>query len=252
LNRRMFLKLSAAMTTVAAAGIGLERTLANGNPPEGFAKAGGRSQPIEAKVDRKTGDVTINPDVIMRHSMCMGCYGSCGNRIKIDRKTGQILRVQGNPYNRTSADTLPYEAPLTEAYQAFSQYQDKGLTHRGAICARGNSTIASHYDPMRVLVPLKRAGARGEGKWKPLTWEKAIEETVEGGKLFAEIGKDRVVEGFRQVYDRKTPLDPANPWYGPKSNQLVINGGRGDGRSDFMPRFSGAFGTPNYFRHSNT
>lgn len=37
-----------------------------------------QGQPSEACIDVETGEVTINKDVIVRYSTCLGCYSSCG------------------------------------------------------------------------------------------------------------------------------------------------------------------------------
>jgi anaerobic selenocysteine-containing dehydrogenase len=37
-------------------------------------------------------------------------------------------------------------------------------------------TISHVYDPDRVLYPMKRIGKRGEGKWKRITWNEALDE----------------------------------------------------------------------------
>lgn len=252
MNRRTFLKLSAMVGTAAAAGIGLERVGATSEPPASLPSFR-HGQPVEARIDMATGKVEPNPAVLMRNSACLGCFSTCGNRVKIDRQSGQIMRVFGNPYNPNNTENpLPYETSVKDAFLAFSGYQDKGLAGRATVCARGNSTVQSHYDPMRVLVPLKRAGKRGDGKWQPISWEQALNETVEGGPLFQHLGETQVIEGFRQVRDLKTPLDPAAPEYGPKANQLVFIGGRGDGRTPFAPRFTGAFGSVNFYNHAAT
>lgn len=247
MKRREFFKLSAIGTT-ALAGLGLNHFIMAGEPPE-FAPISGSGQEVEARIDSKTGQVQTNPNILMRHSACLGCYSSCGNRVKIDKRTGKILRVYGNPYNPHNAGpALSYGAPLTESYLAFSTYQGRGHKGRATLCARGNATLDAHYDPYRNLVPLKRTGKRGEGKWKPITWEQAIQETVEGGELFKDLG-EKAVEGLHQVYDVKTPMDPSQPELGPKSNQLVLIGGRGDGRTPYAARFMGAFGSVNNFSH---
>src|SRR5512132_2733822 len=44
---------------------------------------------------------------------------------------------------------------------------------RGMVCARGNAGLQQVYDPARLKKPLIRAGARGEGKWKPVSWDEA-------------------------------------------------------------------------------
>lgn len=251
MKRRDFFKMTAFVGAAATTGLGINKLSFAGGPPE-FAPISGSGQEIEARIDLKTGQVEANPSILMRHSSCLGCYSSCGNRVKIDKRTGKMLRVSGNPYHPQNAGPiLAYDAPLTDSYLAFSRYKERGHAGRATLCARGNATLEAHYDPYRILVPLKRAGKRGEGKWKPITWEQAIQETVEGGELFKEFGEN-TVEGFRQVYDPKTPMDPSQPELGPKSNQLVMIGGRGDGRTSFGNRFFGAFGSVNTFTHGYT
>lgn len=247
MKRREFFKVSAFLGAAAVTGLGINK-LSFADEPPAFASVSGSGKEVEARIDLETGEVAVNPNILMRHSACLGCYSSCGNRVKIDKRSGKILGVTGNPYNPQSAIALPYEAPLKDSYLAFSRYKDRGHAGRGTLCARGNATLDAHNDPFRILVPLKRTGKRGEGKWKPVTWEQAVQETVEGGELFKDLG-EKSVEGFRQVYDVKTPLDPSQPELGPKSNQLVMIGGRGDGRTAFGGRFSGAFGTVNNFSH---
>ena len=47
---------------------------------------------------------------------------------------------------------------------------------RGKICSKGHAGINQVYDPDRVLYPMKRAGKRGGGKWKRITWDEALTE----------------------------------------------------------------------------
>lgn len=256
MKRRSFLKILGGIGAMSITGLSIgcskkeEETLTP-DAPESFpepSKFGGHKP--EAKIDLATGKVEVEESIIMRHSACLGCYSSCGNRVKIDKASGKILKVYGNPYNPNNAyPHLDFGAPLTDGYLAYSAYKDMGNIHRGTLCARGNATLESHYDPMRILVPLKRTGKRGEGKWKPITWEEAVNETVEGGKLFADIGENHDIEGFRQVRDLETLIDPDNPEFGPKANQFSFFGGRGDGRTAFGGRFTNAFGTPNNYGH---
>jgi thiosulfate reductase/polysulfide reductase chain A len=44
----------------------------------------------------------------------------------------------------------------------------------GKICAKGAAGINQLYDPDRILYPMKRAGKRGEGKWKRISWDEAL------------------------------------------------------------------------------
>ncbi|MFQ6083850.1 MAG: molybdopterin-dependent oxidoreductase, partial [Candidatus Aminicenantia bacterium] len=48
----------------------------------------------------------------------------------------------------------------------------------GKLCARGQAGINQVYNPDRILYPMKRVGKRGEGKWKRITWEEAINEVT--------------------------------------------------------------------------
>ncbi|MBI3600953.1 MAG: molybdopterin-dependent oxidoreductase, partial [Nitrospinae bacterium] len=50
--------------------------------------------------------------------------------------------------------------------------------NRGKLCAKGNAGWQHVYDPDRLLHPLKRAGKRGENKWKRITWEDALNEVA--------------------------------------------------------------------------
>lgn len=46
---------------------------------------------------------------------------------------------------------------------------------RGMLCARGNAGLQQVYDPARLKRPLIRAGGRGEGKWRPASWDEAFD-----------------------------------------------------------------------------
>ncbi len=52
---------------------------------------------------------------------------------------------------------------------------------RGMVCSRGNAGLQQVYDPSRLKKPLIRAGARGEGKWRTVTWNEAFDFAA--GKL---------------------------------------------------------------------
>ena len=46
-------------------------------------------------------------------------------------------------------------------------------------CQKGACYTEVMYGPSRLTVPLKRAGERGEGKWKQISWEQALREIAE-------------------------------------------------------------------------
>lgn len=48
-------------------------------------------------------------------------------------------------------------------------------------CARkARQAYTTSMTPYRVLKPLKRAGPRGSGKWKTISWEELIKCIVDG------------------------------------------------------------------------
>ena len=51
--------------------------------------------------------------------------------------------------------------------------------NRGTICAKGIAQIERLYHPDRLLYPMKRAGERGEGRWKRISWDEAL-DTIAG------------------------------------------------------------------------
>ena len=61
---------------------------------------------------------------------------------------GRVLRVEGNP-----------DHPLTQ----------------GRLCARGNAGTGLLYDPDRLKYPMLRTGKRGEGQFKRVTWDEALD-----------------------------------------------------------------------------
>ena len=253
MDRRTFTAGMAAAGLLTVAGTGLL-----GNAPAALADeaefpAPTKGQPVEAKVDPKTGELAVNDDVIVRYSTCLGCYCDCGNRVKIDRETGRVLSVGGNPYHVNSAyPCLPFEASLDDAYRAQSFANGYGNTTHGTVCARGQGTWVMYSQPDRITTPLKRAGKRGENKWTAISWDQLITEVTEGGKLFADLGEDREIEGFKAVHDNTTLIDPERPDLGTVSNQLVLMGGRSDGRYGTSGRFVKGFGTVNQVGHGAT
>jgi anaerobic selenocysteine-containing dehydrogenase len=82
-------------------------------------------------------------------TVCFNCESACGLLAYVDRETLDIRKFEGNPVHPGS---------------------------RGRNCAKGPATINQTYDPERILHPLKRVGARGEGRWKRITWEEALGE----------------------------------------------------------------------------
>ena len=67
-------------------------------------------------------------------------------------KDDRLIKVEGNPNDPNS---------------------------RVHLCARGQAALNHLYHPERLLYPLKRVGERGEGKWKRISWDEALDEIAD-------------------------------------------------------------------------
>jgi len=54
--------------------------------------------------------------------------------------------------------------------------QPDSIRSLGKVCAKSQAGINQLYDPDRILHPMRRVGARGEGKWKRISWDEALGE----------------------------------------------------------------------------
>lgn len=81
-----------------------------------------------------------------KFSVCDMCFNRCGLIARVEN--GVITKLDPNP---------------------------KFTKSRGMLCARGNAGVAQVYDPDRLKTPLLRVGRRGEGKWKAISWDEALE-----------------------------------------------------------------------------
>ncbi len=213
------------------------------------------------------------------YTVCLQCNTGCGIKVKFFRKgdTAIALKVDGNPYN-------PFVSVPHLEYKSSPSVVN---TIDRAICPKGQAGIQTVYDPYRITKVIKRAGKRGENKWMTISFDKAIDEIVNGGKLFSHVPgeENRVVTGLKDIYALRDPkiakemgddikafakakdkkaavekfkkkhaanlhylIDPDHPDLGPKNNQMVYMWGRKKGgRSDFSARFFG-----DYFGTVNT
>src|SRR5215471_12746788 len=104
-------------------------------------------------------DASRWPRKVERHyslvpTICFNCEAACGLLAYIDKEKMRIQKFEGNPAHPGS---------------------------RGRNCAKGPATINQINDPDRILYPLKRAGARGEGKWRRVEWKEALADI--GGRI---------------------------------------------------------------------
>ena len=72
-------------------------------------------------------------------------HGGCGLLVHVEN--GKIVKVEGDP-----------DSPL----------------NKGTMCAKGIAQVERLNHPDRLRHPLKRAGAKGGGKWEPISWEEAL------------------------------------------------------------------------------
>ncbi len=121
-------------------GIGGAALLANGFPRKGEPASLEKGK----SVSRTTGRIRKSIP-----SVCMMCPASCG--ILGYLEYGKVVRVGGNPLDPNS---------------------------RGRLCAKGIAGINHLYHPERILAPLRRVGKRGEGKWKQVSWDEALDEVA--------------------------------------------------------------------------
>jgi anaerobic selenocysteine-containing dehydrogenase len=140
-------------------------------------------------------------------SACWGCVTRDGIIGYVE--DGRLKKIEGNP-----------ELPRTN----------------GKLCARGQAGVNIVYNPDRLLSPLVRAGKRGEGKWKKISWDQALDLLVNGGMIAG-----------RQVKGLKTLRDDGN------AHHFMFHYGRMKGsdskiiKSYFLP----AYGTKTIGNHTS-
>lgn len=205
----------------------------------------GNALPPEFRINPETGRLTMAEGQVVSLTQCFGCWTLCGIRARVDVANNRILRIAGNPYNPLSHERPEaYDSPVREAFKRLGG--ESGLAGRSTACARGAAVLEQITSPYRVTQPLKRVGPRGSGRWQTISFERLVEEVVEGGDLFGE----GPVDGLRAVRDLDTPVDAGNPEYGPKANQLLFTTGSNEGRDALVRRFTfNAFGSRNYGHH---
>jgi anaerobic selenocysteine-containing dehydrogenase len=84
-----------------------------------------------------------------RPSVCaLDCPDTCSLLVDIDA-SGRATRIRGNP-----------DHPVT----------------RGFLCAKVTKYLDREYHPDRLLYPMRRIGAKGEGRFERISWDTALDE----------------------------------------------------------------------------
>ncbi len=87
-----------------------------------------------------------------RYSVCShDCPDACS--VLVDVEDGHAVRVRGNPHH-----------PVTQGFLCakVARYQDRV------------------YSPDRLRYPMRRVGAKGEGRFERITWDQALDEAAAG------------------------------------------------------------------------
>jgi anaerobic selenocysteine-containing dehydrogenase len=102
----------------------------------------------------------------IRYSVCPhDCPSQCGLVVTLD--AGRISGVAGDPAH-----------PFT----------------RGVICGKVREYAERVYAPTRVLAPLRRVGAKGQGRFEPVGWDDAIEEIADRWRrIIAQWGPEAIL-----------------------------------------------------------
>lgn len=128
-------------------------------------------------------------------SVCGMCTVRCPIQVTVE--DGQVTFLQGNPH-------VP--------------------AMKGAVCPRGAAGNALITDPERPQTPMIRAGERGEGKWRKVSWDEAF---------------DYVADKLKEVKDK----------YGAKGIALTDRGGP---FRDMHRALLRGLGSPNYCNHDSS
>ena len=208
------------------------------------------------------------------YSVCLQCHTACPIKVKI--LDGVAVKIDGNPY---SAQNMIPNLEMKTSPSVAARVDAK-------LCPKGQAGVQSLYDPYRVVKVLKRNGPRGSNKWKTISFDKAIDEIVNGGQLFSAIGESHHVPGLKELHALRDPkaakamaadakavahgkmtvsafkakhkdnldalIDPNHPDLGPKNNQFIMQCGRIEhGRKELAKRWlGGSFGSVNFYEHT--
>lgn len=132
------------------------------------------------------------------NAICMWCRGWCYVRVKVEN--GRLVNIEGDP---------DYPRKVFPPVKA---------------CERARAAQEWFDHPKRLHYPLKRAGERGEGRWKQIPWKQAMDEIAQ-------------------------KLSEVKATYGAEA--VATSSGTARTHDEFRGRFFNLFGSPNYFGQAN-
>ena len=186
----------------------------------------------EFRIDPLSGALSTQPGQTVSPSVCLGCWTQCGIRVRVDNEANRILRVAGNPYHPL-ATTQPADmrTPVRDVYSALGG--DAGIEGRATACGRGAAMFEQLTRPYRVLQPLGAlaSAARASGRRFPSSnWSRK-------SARWRPVRRRPCGRAARDLRPGDL-IDPANPEYGPLTNQLLFTDAGNEGRTPFVRRFA--------------
>ncbi|MFQ5622307.1 MAG: molybdopterin-dependent oxidoreductase [Paracoccaceae bacterium] len=137
----------------------------------------------------------------------------------------------------------------------------------GKICAKGQAGVNQVYFPDRILYPLQRVGARGEHKWKRISWDEALDIVASKLKPLRDAGtpelfmyhygrhkasQSSTMHDFMAAYGTKTIGNHTSVCEGPKwVAQESLWGGMYDNWDYDNTDFVVNFGSNQFETHTN-
>lgn len=114
------------------------------------------------------------------------CMVNCGSRcaLRVHVRNGEIVRVETD---NTGADEYG--------------------THQVRACVRGRSVRQRIYNVDRLKYPMKRVGARGEGKFQRITWDQALDTIASELKRIKGLERQRRLGNGGALWTLVQPAD---------------------------------------------
>jgi len=135
----------------------------------------------------------MNRRSLMKLAIAAGALAGSGAAFKSRALAGAVKLAPGgrdfSPATGKEREMIPSACWSCVTRDAMIGYVEDGrlvkleghpgsIRSRGKICAKAHAGVNQVYDPDRILYPLKRAGKRGEGKWKKISWDEALTEVA--------------------------------------------------------------------------